>query len=138
MVKHAVPRVRDSGGGAIVNTGSLNGLIAMGAHAYAASKAALMSLTRSMAQELGPQGIRVNTLVPGYVDTEMTQRLRRMQPNMSGEQQDERMHRFAGRTPLRRVAQPEELARPALFLASDEASFITGQVLVADGGYSIQ
>ena len=138
LVKHAAPEVRKSGGGAIVNTGSLNGLIAMGAHAYAASKAALGSLTRSLAQELGPQGIRVNTLVPGYVDTEMTRRLRRLQPNMTEEEQDGRMRRFAGRTPLRRVAQPEELARPALFLASDEASFITGQVLVADGGYSIQ
>jgi NAD(P)-dependent dehydrogenase (short-subunit alcohol dehydrogenase family) len=138
LVKHAAPEIRKSGGGAIVNTGSLNGLIAMGAHAYAASKAALASLTRSLAQELGPDGIRVNTLVPGYVDTEMTRCLRRLQPNMTEEEQDERMHRFAGRTPLRRIAQPEELARPALFLASDDASFITGQLLVVDGGYSIQ
>jgi len=68
----------------------------------------------------------------------MTRCLRRLQPNMTEEEQDERMHRFAGRTPLRRIAQPEELARPALFLASDDASFITGQLLVVDGGYSIQ
>ncbi|MSQ26285.1 MAG: glucose 1-dehydrogenase [Dehalococcoidia bacterium] len=137
-IKHAVPYMERSGGGAIVNTSSLNGVIALGPLAYGASKMAVVSLTRSLAQELGPRNIRVNCIAPGYVDTEMTRRLRRMQPNMTEEQQDQRMHAFAGRTPLRRVAQPDEIARAALFFASDDSSFVTGQILTVDGGYMIQ
>ena len=137
-IKHAVPHMERGGGGAIVNTSSLNGVIALGPLAYGASKMAVVSLTRSLAQELGPRNIRVNCIAPGYVDTEMTRRLRRMQPSMTEEQQDQRMHAFAGRTPLRRVAQPEEIARAALFFASDDSSFVTGQILTVDGGYMIQ
>ena len=135
-IKHAVPHMER--GGAIVNTSSLNGVLALGALAYGASKMAVASLTRSLAQELGPRNIRVNCIAPGYVDTEMTRRLRRQQPNMTEEQQDQRMHDFAGRTPLRRVAQPDEIARAALFFASDDSSFVTGQLLTVDGGYMIE
>ena len=132
--KHAVPEIRRSGGGAIVNTASISGLVAVSTHPYSASKAAIMQLTRTMARELGPHGIRVNAIAPGGVETPMTVGPR---GDVSGEERLETLARLAERTPLGRVGQPEDVAHAALYLASDEASFVTGQVLVVDGGYTV-
>jgi NAD(P)-dependent dehydrogenase (short-subunit alcohol dehydrogenase family) len=90
---------------------------------YAAAKAALMSYTRSMASEFAPLGIRVNALAPGAVDTDMVR--------ATGSESQARM---AQASLQRRIARPDEMVGPALFLASDAASYVTGQVLIADGG----
>jgi 3-oxoacyl-[acyl-carrier protein] reductase len=112
------------GSGCIINISSVNAIRGHdGVAAYSASKAALDGLTRSLARELGPRRIRVNSVAPGYFDSDMVQ-------DMS----DEQKQRIARRTPLRRLARIEEVASAVLFLASDEASFITGQTLVVDGG----
>jgi len=96
---------------------------APGVAMYAAAKAALLSLTRSMAAEFAPLGVRVNALAPGPVDTDMT---RNTGP--------EGMARMGQAVMQKRIAPPEEMVGPALFLASDASSFVTSQVVVADGG----
>jgi NAD(P)-dependent dehydrogenase (short-subunit alcohol dehydrogenase family) len=131
--KHAVSELRRNGGGAIVNTASISGLVAVSTHAYSASKAAIIQLTRTMARELGPQGIRVNSVAPGAVETPMTVGPR---GDVSREERVQMMARLVERTPLGRIGQPEDIAHAALYLASDEASFVTGQVLAVDGGYT--
>ena len=115
------------GKGAIVNIGSVAGLIASPGQAnYAASKAGIMALTRTLAVELAPKGIRVNTVVPGFLTEGMVQRMDRQLA-------EERRSLI----PLARFGNPEEVARAVLFLASDDASYITGQQLVVDGGLSL-
>jgi len=90
---------------------------------YGAGKAALLHFTRSMAAEFAPRGIRVNALAPGTVDTDM---VRNNTPEMQ--------QLMAGASLMKRAADPDEMVGPVLFLASDAASFVTGQVLIADGG----
>jgi NAD(P)-dependent dehydrogenase (short-subunit alcohol dehydrogenase family) len=133
--KHAVPEIKRSGGGAIVNTASMAGIIALPTHAYVASKAGVIQLTRSMAQEFAKQEIRVNAVAPGFIETPMLRGVRQGTPV---DEADARMAQFAEQTPMARVGHPEEIARAVLFLASDEASFVTGHTLVVDGGYTIQ
>ena len=131
LCRAAIPHLRARGGGSIVMTSSSSALIGTAGrptHAYAATKGALVSLTRAMAVTYGPENIRVNALVPGFVRTRLTQDV------MSDSAQMEAALRGI---PLRRVAEPEELAACALFLASDEASFVTGATLVADGGQTV-
>jgi 3-oxoacyl-[acyl-carrier protein] reductase len=114
------------GSGSIVNISSVNAIRGhAGVAVYSATKAALDGLTRSLARELGPRNIRVNSVAPGYFHSDMVRSL--------GEDQ---MQRIARRTPLQRLACIEEIAQPVFFLASDKASFITGQTLVVDGGIS--
>ncbi|MGC2855616.1 SDR family NAD(P)-dependent oxidoreductase [Novispirillum sp. DQ9] len=116
--------MRRGGGGAVVNLGSLIGLRgAPGQAAYAAAKAGIVGLTLAAAKELGPAGIRVNAVAPGFIDTDMTARF----------DEAARAGRIAA-TPLGRLGTAEDVAAAVLFLASPEASFITGQVLGVDGG----
>lgn len=97
--------------------------------AYSASKTALEGMTRSMAVDLSPMGIRVNSIAPGYIITPMTARAFEGDP--------ERKNKVLGRTPMGKMGSPEDIANAAWFLASDEAGFITGEVLKVDGGNSI-
>lgn len=125
--KYVVPIMRQQGGGSIVNIGSTAGTVgAWNLHAYSASKGAVIQLSKSMAAEYGKDRIRVNALCPGGTLTTMMEEL----------EGEEGLRKFAALFPLGRLAMPEEIARTALFLASDEASFITGAVILADGGFT--
>ena len=113
--------------GAIVNIGSVAGLIASPGQAnYAASKGGITALTRTLAAELAPKGIRVNTVVPGLLTEGISQRMDKHLAEVR-----------RGQIPLARFGNPEEVAHAVLFLASDDASYITGQQLVVDGGLSL-
>lgn len=114
-----------SGGGSIVMVSSMWGIAgASGEVAYSASKAAVIGMTKALAKELAPSGIRVNCVAPGVVDTEM-----------NACYDEEAMEALAEKTPLGRIASPEEIAQAIFFLISENASFITGQTLTADGGF---
>jgi NAD(P)-dependent dehydrogenase (short-subunit alcohol dehydrogenase family) len=128
--KHQIPHMIEAGGGSVIFTSSYVG-VAFGfpqAAAYAASKAALTGLAQTLASEFGPSNVRVNALVPGSVDTP-AYREKVASP--------EQKAFLKGLTALKRVATEEELARSALFLASDASAFMTGASLVVDGGASI-
>ena len=130
LCRAAVPSMRESRSGTIVITSSVSALIGTTqrpTHAYAASKGALLSLVRAMAVTYGPDGIRVNAVLPGFVRTRLTE-------DVLGSA--ELRQATVATIPLRRFAEPVEIANCALFLASDEASFVTGSLLVADGGQS--
>ena len=112
------------GSGAIVNISSVNAIRGhSGVAVYSATKSALDGMTRSLARELGPRNIRINSVAPGYFQSEMVASL-----------SDEQKQRIARRTPLGRLARIEEVANVVRFLTSEEASFITGQTLAVDGG----
>lgn len=122
-------------GGAIVNTSSVNGLGgARGAALYSMSKAGILGLTKSAAQEYASLGIRINALVAGGFDTDM---LRTAVSQMVGDDPakvEAALTGFAGRVPLARVGRPEEAAQAVLWLCSDAASYVTGQSMIVDGG----
>jgi meso-butanediol dehydrogenase/(S,S)-butanediol dehydrogenase/diacetyl reductase len=125
MCKHSVPALRRAGGGTIINIASANSFIAEpGIAAYCASKAAVLGLTRAMALDHAAEGIRANAICPGLVDTPMVRR-----QFGSLERLDLTSMNFLGR-----AGRPEEIARVAVFLASDDASFITGAALCVDAG----
>lgn len=128
--KYAVPVMSQRGGGSIINTASISGLHGDGgAVVYAASKAAVINLTRALSTDHAPEGIRVNAICPGTIETPPVQRM------MS----DPVVHqRNVDAHALRRLGRPEEIAAAALFLASDESSFVTGEALVVDGGLRAQ
>jgi NAD(P)-dependent dehydrogenase (short-subunit alcohol dehydrogenase family) len=114
------------GGGSIVNIASVSGMTGnVGRSAYGASKGGVVVLSRVMAVDLASEGIRVNVLAPGPVETPLVAQMH--SPETRG--------RWLDRTPMRRYARPEEMAGAAVFLCSDDASFITGHVLAADGGF---
>lgn len=130
MSKYAIPYMEQAGGGAIVNTSSGWGLKGGGnAVSYCASKGAVTNMTRAMAIDHGAKGIRVNAVCPGDVDTPML----RSEARQLGQSEESFLTEAANR-PLRRYAQPIEIARAVLYLASDAASYITGAALVVDGG----
>jgi len=123
----AAEALRENGGGCVVNVASVGGLVGLPRqHPYVASKHGLVGMTKSMALDWAPD-VRVNALAPGYVKTELTEEL---------QDDDDLRASIRGRTPLDRFADPEELAGPAVFLASDAASYVTGETLVADGGWT--
>ncbi len=134
-VKHALPHMKAAGGGAIVNLASVSGFIAQpGFIPYNASKGAVMQLTRCLAMDLAPHNIRVNCVCPGSVLTPATERHRRF----VGADREEFLAEAGASNFMKRVADPREIAYGALFLASDEASFVTGTPLVMDGGLTAQ
>ena len=132
LCKHTIPYMIRAGKGAIINTSSSCGLIGIpGCDAYSASKGATAALTRALAVEYGPKGIRVNCIAPAAIKTAML-----ASSNLGSTSFDEQ--RFLElRTPLRRYGTPEEIAAISVFLASDQASYLNGAVIVADGGITI-
>lgn len=129
--KFAVPHMREAGGGVMINMSSVHGLLnAPGSLVYETLKAGVIGLTRQLAVEYGPDGIRVNAICPGHIVTE------RMEERWRDHQDVFRF--FAEQYPLRRTGTPVDIANAIVFLCSDDASFITGQALVVDGGLSIQ
>ncbi|WP_419946129.1 SDR family NAD(P)-dependent oxidoreductase [Candidatus Poriferisodalis sp.] len=115
--------------GSIINISSVAGLMgALGSFAYSASKWAVRGMTKSAAKELGRRGVRVNSVHPGYIDTEML-----AQTSVFNEDED-RTRRVLRQVPLRRIAEPAEVGRVVLFLASDASSYCTGQEFTVDGG----
>ncbi|MEO3937611.1 SDR family oxidoreductase [Dermatophilaceae bacterium Soc4.6] len=132
--KYAIGHFLTAGGGRIVNIASTYGLIgAPKAAAYCASKGAIINLTRQLAVDYGPDGIRVNAICPGYIDTGLGRRRGRLTPEEI-EAATAVREKAAGMQPLGRQAQPSEVAAVALFLAGDASSFMTGAIVPVDGG----
>jgi len=129
LMQHFAPRMAARGWGRIVNVSSCYSFLARpGRAAYGASKSALNAITRTAALEYGPRNVLVNAIAPGFVETEMT--LRNNAPDAIAQ--------IAAQTALGRLAQPREIAESAFFLGSDANTYITGQLLVIDGGFSAQ
>ncbi len=127
LTKWAAPHMKDAGGGSIINVGSVGGITPWrGGAAYCSAKSGILALTKTLAIEYGPWGIRVNTLSPGAI----------MTPNLQASiDRNDHMDWLLAKSAMHRVGQPEEIANAALFLASDEASFVTATNLVVDGGW---
>lgn len=129
--KHLIPGMLENGGGKIVNTASISGLVAgAGGAAYTASKHAVVGLTKQLAFDYGPKGIRVNAICPGSVETDMTRERLYKSPAPGRE--------LINSAVAGRHAQPEEVAKLALYLASDNADFVHGAAMVIDGGRVIK
>lgn len=127
FIHACTPVMMSQRSGSIINMSSVVGVHGNAGQAnYAASKAGVIALAKSMAQELGSRGIRVNAIAPGFVQTDMTAKL-----------SDDLRKEWCSRIPLRRGGEPEDIAGAALFLASDLAAYVTGQVLVVDGGMNM-
>ncbi|WP_436347148.1 SDR family NAD(P)-dependent oxidoreductase [Natronorubrum sp. FCH18a] len=124
----AVDRMLDDSGGAIVNIGSVFGVVgAPNSASYSASKGAVLALTRQIARDYADSDIRVNAVSPGFIDTPMLRR----------DTHDGTIEFAEGQTPMGRVGDPKEIADAVIYLIGDGASFVTGQNLIVDGGYSM-
>jgi NAD(P)-dependent dehydrogenase (short-subunit alcohol dehydrogenase family) len=130
VTKHGIPHLRRAGGGSIILVGSVSALVGFtrAQDAYTAAKGALISLNKSLAIQFARDKIRSNIIHPGIVDTPL------QAPYLTESLRQE----FAAEIPLGRIAQPHEIAYVALFLASDESSYMTGAELVVDGGFMAQ
>jgi NAD(P)-dependent dehydrogenase (short-subunit alcohol dehydrogenase family) len=130
-IKYAAPVMKQRGGGSIICTASVAGLRSgAGGAAYSASKAGVISLVQSAAQQLAGTGIRVNAICPGLIETGMTKPMYDIARERGQEQ------RIGELNPLRRGGEPDEIAQAALFLATDQSSYVNGTALVVDGGLS--
>ena len=128
--KHAIPAMIRGGGGSIINVSSLAGTRgSRQSHAYAMAKGGVISLTQSLAVTYGPQGIRANAIAPGAIDTPMVRG--------AGTLDEAAVRAMMAHLPLGRVGLAEEVARVALFLASDDSAYVTGTVQIVDGGFSL-
>jgi NAD(P)-dependent dehydrogenase (short-subunit alcohol dehydrogenase family) len=126
-MKHAIPEMRKNGGGSIISTASIAGLFGgFGPYAYSAAKGAVVNLTRSVALEVAKHRIRVNCICPGGINTPIF--------NVLTTDANQMEQLLAALCPLKRSGHPEDIANMALFLASDEAQWITGRAMVVDGG----
>ena len=136
MSKYALPAIRRSGaGGTVINIASVQGLQSVPrVPSYAASKGGVLSLTRNMALDYAPEGIRVNAICPGTIDSELVRTAARAE----GGDLEETLRRYGAFHPLGRLGLPEDVAQAALFLASDRSSFMTGSYLTVDGGFMAQ
>jgi NAD(P)-dependent dehydrogenase (short-subunit alcohol dehydrogenase family) len=130
-IKHSVPEMRKVGGGSIISTASIAGIRGFaGLHAYCAAKAGVVNLTRSASLEFAKDKIRVNCICPGGINTPI---LHRNQPGVK-----EAMEEWLAKgQPIPRAGHPEDIAATALFLASDDSEFVTGQAIVVDGGLTV-
>ncbi|MEC0371078.1 SDR family oxidoreductase [Paenibacillus chibensis] len=128
-IKHVAPYMAAQKKGSIVNISSYTAMIGQGFNHYSASKGAVRALSKAASTAFGRQGIRVNALFPGIIETPMTKALSTSQDLLG---------QLIQATPLQRLGQPMDIANAALFLASDDSSYITGSELVIDGGYSAQ
>lgn len=138
VVRAALPYLRKRGGGAIVNISSIGSLFAARNNAvYTSAKAALNGLTMALARDCGPEGIRVNAVCPGWVDTPMLDPLLQFLSSDRGISKDQARALLVQFNPLNRMARPEEIAQCVEFLATDASSYVTGATLLADGGMSI-
>ncbi|AGB14942.1 dehydrogenase of unknown specificity, short-chain alcohol dehydrogenase like protein [Halovivax ruber XH-70] len=130
-MREEIPVMLESGGGAIVNTASIAGILGFpNLSPYVASKHGVVGLTRSAAVEFSADGLRVNAVLPGVIDTPMVQR--------SSEEDPDSMEQTIAAIPADRLGEPEEIAAAVVWLCSDDASYVTGQPLTVDGGYSVQ
>lgn len=130
-IREQLPAMLEDGGGAIVNTASVAGLLGFpNLSPYVASKHGVLGLTKTAAVEFSADGVRVNAVCPGVIETPMVARTREEDPEM--------MEQTAAATPIGRLGEPEEIAAAVVWLCSDDASFVTGESLVVDGGYSVQ
>ena len=133
--REALPELIAGGSGSIVIVSSVAGVLTGPEMAgYTTAKHALIGLTRSLAVDYGPRGVRANALCPGWTRTPMSEREMDDLAGRRGVSREEAYALVSAQLPLRRVAEPEEIAAACLFLASDDASFVTGAVLLADGG----
>lgn len=131
-MKHEISAMLKNGGGTIVNNASVGGLVGFpGVSVYVASKHAVVGLTKTAALEYAKQGVRVNAVAPGGIETPMLHRF-------TGGPGTDFFNQLAGMHPVGRLGQPEEIAKAVVWLSSDNASFVTGQVIAADGGFTAQ
>jgi len=129
-IKFAIPEMLKKGKGKIINTASIAGLVGFaGCAAYCAAKGAVINLTRQIALDYAPKKINVNAIAPGIIETAMTADYLKDPKTAEG---------FLAQTPIGRLGKPEDIAYAALYLASDESDFMTGQTLVVDGGWTIK
>ena len=129
--KHGVPHIQASGGGSIVNISSVHGqMVAPSSLAYEMTKAAIIAMSRQMALDFGPIGVRVNCICPGHIVTERQAERWERNPSL--------LRFFDEHYPLRHTGVPDDIANAVRFLCSDEAGFITGHTMVVDGGMTIQ
>jgi 3-oxoacyl-[acyl-carrier protein] reductase len=130
MAKYVIPHMIEQGSGSVINVSSLSGAFAGStSHAYCAAKGGVVGLTRALALGYGPQGVRVNVICPGLVETPLVEHILSDKAWLAN---------YSQGAPLRRIAQPDDMARVALFLASDDSGYMTGAVIPVDGGMTIR
>ncbi|MCW4048888.1 MAG: glucose 1-dehydrogenase [Candidatus Bathyarchaeota archaeon] len=134
-IKHAAPVMKRQGGGSIINTASVAAIrTGYGNHVYSAAKAGVIQLTKSVAMELGESNVRVNCVLPGFIPTPMIVKARGVPVEEADGKMGVIIEAFKEAQPIRRAGLPEDIAKAALWLASDDSGFVNGHALVVDGG----